>query len=344
MIVFFSNKFPEIEIIEFTKNHHRKRYAEKKDYLLKLYKKKNVEIFIYNFEFTGDIIKEPFQKVNGNLLKKLSQIIPFAYEKISILYELTDLFYRNFPEKKHFILSDTGFFSTLPEYVSNYALPYEFVKKKIKRYGVSGLLHQWVYEKTNKTSNKKGNKVISVYLSDFPNICTIKNGKAIESSVGFTPVEGLPSIKTVGELDSQIIFFLYVCGFTMNEIHEILTSKSGFSSILGKNCDIDDVVKNKKTRDILRYYILKHIGAYIGILNGIDRIIFSGKKNNLILDFIKYCCEEMNFIEIKIKDKIRQGEDIFYLTDKESDVEVCFIKENRMEMIKYYIEEIKKEE
>lgn len=339
MIVVFNSGFPEVEIIEFSKNRYKKiNFKKTEDELLKYYKRKKPGTFIYNFEFTADIFKKPIQKVNPVIINNLSKILSISYEKISPLYNILNLFYKKFPNKNHYIFSDTAFFSTLPDFVASYALPYEFKKKKIRRYGGFGLLHQWAFEKV---ANINKNKIISIYLGNLPNLCAIKKGKAIETSIGFTPLEGLPSIKTVGELDSQIIFFLYTCGLTFNEINEILTSKSGFSTILGEVCTIKEVLENKQTRDILKYYIIKYIGAYTGIMGGVDKIIFSGQKNPITINFIKECCEEINFMGIKIKDKIHKKGDILYFTDKDSKINVCFLKEDKIELLKNFIKKIK---
>lgn len=342
MIVVFNSGFPEVEIIEFKRNKYKKIiFRKNEDELLKLYQKKKPDTFIYNFEFTADILKEPIQMLDETLIKNISQILSIAYEKLFPLYNIMNLFYKRFPSGKHFILSDTAFFSKLPDFVASYALPYEFKKKKIRRYGGFGLLHQWVFEKVGNVNKKKKERVISVYLGDLPNVCAIKEGKAIETSIGFTPVEGLPSIKTVGELDTQIIFFLYTCGLNLNEINEILTNQSGFSTILGEKCSFKDVIENKKSKEILKYHIIKHIGAYTGIMGGVDRIIFSGNKSEKILKFIKECCEEINFIGIKISDKIKEKGKILCFTEKNSKVEIYFMEADKIKMIKYFIKKIK---
>jgi len=180
---------------------------------------------------------------------------------------------------------DTAFHRTLPDYASLYALPYELSRKYgIRRYGFHGTSHRYIALKAAELMpKKKGLKVISCHLGNGCSISAIKDGRSIDTSLGFTPLEGLVMGTRSGDIDPSIIFFLASKSFSLHKIEEMLNKKSGLLGISGVSNDMRDILKamkrgSKRARlafEIFIYRLVKYIGAYMAVLGGCDALIFT---------------------------------------------------------------------
>lgn len=220
---------------------------------------------------------------------------------------------------RQYAVFDTDFHTTIPEKAAIYGLPYSYYKKGIKRYGFHGISHKYVidYLRNNKLMK---NKIIICHIGNGITVSAVKNGKSIDTSMGFTPLEGIIMGTRSGSLDPSIIFYLYKNN-SINEIKEILNYKSGLLGISGISNDIRDLIKSNSPRarlaiDVLCYQISKYIGSYIAALNGLDLLVFTGGigenvpliRNKILANFkfikfktmiIKVNEEEVIFKEIK---------------------------------------------
>lgn len=221
------------------------------------------------------------------------------------------------PQVPNVAVFDTGFFEDLPDQAKIYAIPLEYYEKyHIQRYGFHGLSHSFVAEEAAKKLGKplEELKLITVHLGGGASITAIEEGRAIDTSMGFTPLEGLVMLSRPGDLDPGIVIKL--CEFTKStdledahqQISEILNQKSGLKGLSG----IDDYLAllkevslgNKKAKlafDIFVYRIKKYIGAYYAALGGLDAIVFTGAigAGNPITR--RKACEGLPFLkEIKV--------------------------------------------
>ncbi|MGA2417927.1 MAG: acetate/propionate family kinase [Candidatus Staskawiczbacteria bacterium] len=180
---------------------------------------------------------------------------------------------------------DTEFFSGLPEIAYTYALPEEIVKEfGYRKYGFHGISHEFVAKKAAQNMKKSfgKTKIITCHLGGGASITAIKNGKAIETSMGFTPMQGLVMMTRAGDMDFGIVLEM-AKNFGLEKTNEILNKESGVRGICGESEMLEVLQKmkagNKKAKlafDVFVYSIQKYIGSYFAILGGCDILVFTG--------------------------------------------------------------------
>ncbi|MDR1467440.1 MAG: acetate kinase [Oscillospiraceae bacterium] len=190
-------------------------------------------------------------------------------------------------EKKEVAVFDTAFHSTMPPSAYTFPIPYEYCEKyKIRRYGFHGLSHKFVSEKYAKITGKdiKRLKLITCHLGSGSSVAAIENSCVVDTSMGFTPLDGLMMATRSGSIDPSIVTFLQKeKNISADQVNEILNKKSGFLGISGISDDARNVrreANNGDKRAILACEMLKHqlvklIGGYISVMNGCDGIIFT---------------------------------------------------------------------
>ncbi len=192
------------------------------------------------------------------------------------------------PEIPQVLVFDTSFHTTIPEYASLYAIPYEFYEKYgIKRYGAHGTSHKYITKQAAKVLGKDINDVniISCHLGNGASIAAVKNGKCVDTTMGLTPLEGLVMGTRSGDLDPAVLeFVMKKEKLSIDEMMTVLNKKSGLLGISGITGDIRDLKGliaegNEKAAlavDMFAYRVRKYIGAYMAVLGHVDAIIFEG--------------------------------------------------------------------
>jgi acetate kinase len=241
---------------------------------------------------------------------------------------------------------DTAFHQTMPAYAYMYALPYEYYDKyRIRRYGFHGTSHKYVSAKGAKFAGLDLNysKIITCHLGNGSSIAAVVNGKSIDTTMGFTPLEGLIMGTRCGNVDPDVVTYIQEKeGLSPAEMSKVLNKKSGF---LGLSCvssdarDLNDAAnegdaKAKLTLKKLTYDITKFIGAYAAAMNGVDLIVFTGGigENNSRLR--RRVCENLTYLGVRFDydANIVRGEDAM-LTLPDSKVKVALITTNEELMI-----------
>ena len=222
------------------------------------------------------------------------------------------------------LVFDTTFHQTMPEKAFMYALPYEYYEKYgVRRYGAHGMSHEYVTHEAAKLLGKPEEELnmISCHLGNGSSITAVKNGKCVDTSMGFTPLEGVAMGTRSGDLDPAILEF--VMGKENLDIHEMLTilnKKSGLLALSGKTGDVRDLRELRKggderaamALDVLSYRIRKYIGAYMAVLGHVDCITFEGGIGEHNPDVVKACVdglEEFGIIydDSHIDDEMYEG-------------------------------------
>ncbi len=182
---------------------------------------------------------------------------------------------------------DTAFHQTMPAKAFTYAIPKEYYEKdKIRRYGFHGTSHRYVAARAATLLGKPAEelKLISCHMGNGSSICAIQNGKSVDTSMGFTPLEGLPMGTRCGDLDSGVLQYLMnKYGYTIDQMMNILNKKSGVLGVSGISSDFRDLDNaaaegNKDARlalDLFHYEVAKVVGSYCAAMNGVDAIIFT---------------------------------------------------------------------
>ena len=203
---------------------------------------------------------------------------------------------------------DTAFHQTMPAYAYMYALPYEYYDKyRIRRYGFHGTSHKYVSAKGAKFAGLElgYSKIITCHLGNGSSIAAVVNGKSIDTSMGFTPLEGLIMGTRCGNVDPDVVTYIQEKeGFSPSEMSKVLNKKSGFLGLSGVSSDARDLneaanegnARAKLTLKKLTYDITKFIGAYAAAMNGVDLIVFTGGigENNSRLR--RRICENLTYL------------------------------------------------
>ncbi|HOA96206.1 MAG TPA: acetate kinase [Acetivibrio saccincola] len=218
---------------------------------------------------------------------------------------------------------DTAFHQTMPRHAYIYALPYEIYEKyRLRRYGFHGTSHKYVSERAAQILNRpiEELKIITCHLGNGASICAVKYGKSVETSMGFTPLQGLCMGTRSGTIDPAVISFLMEKEkMTVKDISDFLNKKSGVLGVSGVSSDFRDIqeaAENGNDRaqlalDIFCYRVKGFIGDYAAIMNGVDAVVFTagiGENNDYVRSKI---LTDMDFFGIKIdeeKNKVRGEE------------------------------------
>ncbi|MDD5156503.1 acetate kinase [Sulfurimonas sp.] len=188
------------------------------------------------------------------------------------------------PLVKQIAVFDTAFHSKMPEEAYLYALDYELYEKhKIRKYGFHGTSHSYISRLCALEMKRdiKELNIITLHLGNGSSACAIKGGVSIDTSMGFTPLEGLVMGSRSGDIDPAVVFYMQrELGLSVDEVENILNKKSGVLGICGTN-DFKAIVsskdeKSKLALNIMSRRVKKYIGAYMALLGSVDAIVFSG--------------------------------------------------------------------
>jgi len=244
-----------------------------------------------------------------------------------------------FPNAKQVAVFDTAFHQSIPEHAYKYAIPNEFLEKhNIRLYGFHGTSHKYVSEKAIEYLGKQNSKIITIHLGNGCSMTAIKNGKSIDHTLGFSPVNGLIMGTRSGDIDQSIIFHLAKkFNYSLDEINSLLQNKSGMLGLTGFS-DLRDIQAgaekgNKDCKLALQmnaYRIKKYIGSYAAIMNGLDAIVFTAGIGENSPEMRQRVCEDLDYLGIILdinKNQVRPDKLTVVSTDA-SKVKVLVIPTN----------------
>lgn len=214
---------------------------------------------------------------------------------------------------------DTSFHQTMPDYAYMYALPYEYYEKyKIRKYGYHGTSHKFVAQKAAEILEKDYSaiKIITCHLGNGASITAVDKGRSIDTSMGFTPVDGLIMGTRTGEVDPGVL--VYIADkehLNIKGVNNMINKKSGVFGISQISSDMRDLqtaaeAGNKKAILAIQMYaykVKKFIGSYIAAMNGVDIIVFTGGIGENHYKMRKEICSEMENLGILFDDKANDG-------------------------------------
>jgi acetate kinase len=231
---------------------------------------------------------------------------------------------RLMPEVPQVAVFDTAFHQTMPTKAYLYGIPYEYYEKyKIRKYGFHGTSHKYVAQRAAALLGKplQEVKVITCHLGNGSSIAAVADGKCVDTTMGFTPLEGLMMGTRSGDLDPTVITFLMEKeNWTTEQINNFLNKKSGVLGLSGVSSDFRDLETaagegNKRAQlalDRFAYGVKKYIGAYAAVLNGVDALVFTAGLGENSASMRASICEGLGYLGVKIdpeKNKIR-GEEV----------------------------------
>ena len=241
---------------------------------------------------------------------------------------------------------DTAFHQTMPAKAYMYALPYEYYENdKVRRYGFHGTSHKYVAGRAAAMLGKKPEelKLVSCHLGNGSSITAVDGGKSVDTSMGFTPLAGLPMGTRAGDLDAGILqYVMNKYGLSIDEMLNVLNKKSGVEGLSGVSSDFRDLENaaaegNEKaslSREKFAYEVKKYVGAYAAAMGGVDAIIFTagvGENDKAIRAMV---CKGLEYMGVKLDDEansVRGKETVISTAD--SKVKVLLIPTNEELMI-----------
>ena len=241
---------------------------------------------------------------------------------------------------------DTAFHQTMPAESYIYALPYEYYTKYgVRRYGFHGTSHKYVSQRAADMLNVNINdlKIITCHLGNGASVSAIKGGKCIDTSMGFTPLEGLVMGTRSGDIDPAIVNFIAKKeGLSHEEADNVLNKKSGVLGISGVSSDFRDIeaaLEDGNERAALALKVFAHkvrfyIGAYIAEMNGVDAIVFTAGVGENDIYMREVICQELGNLGIKldvVKNKVRGKETV--ISTEDAKVKLLLIPTNEELMI-----------
>lgn len=210
---------------------------------------------------------EAVTEITPTVREELALCLPVWPEVNAATARLIENGLKRYPYARHLLLCETAFFSSLPERTAAYALPEPFYSG-VRRRGAGGLTHAWVH----RASGQPG-RLVSIHLGDQPSVAAIRDGAAVETSAGFTALEGLPGLCTCGDIDPAVVLGLLEQGRPAAEVRSLLASKSGFQVFAPGTGSLEEIIdKEELPFEMLRRGLLKSTGAALAAMGGADCI------------------------------------------------------------------------
>ncbi len=214
---------------------------------------------------------------------------------------------------------DTAFHQTLPPIAYTYALPVDLSERyKLRRYGFHGISHAYVSARLigHLGRPSSGKKVITCHLGNGSSICAVQDGKSIDISMGFTPLEGLVMGTRSGDIDAGLVLYLIrAAGMAPDAVDELLNEKSGMLGISNISTDvrilesaaIEGDERAELALDVFAYRASKYIAAFTAALEGLDAIAFTGGIGEHSASMRRKICQRLRFVGLKIDDKLNES-------------------------------------
>jgi acetate kinase len=250
--------------------------------------------------------------INKQVIDEIKKTIPLAPLHNRANLDGIIAFSKLTPTTPQIAFFDTAFHQTMLPSSYLYAIPKKYYRDMgIRRYGFHGISHQYLLKESAKRLNKPIEQcnIITLHLGNGASVTAIKNGKVIDTSMGFTPLEGLVMGTRVGDIDGGILIYLQEkLKLSPDEINHILNYRSGLKGICGTN-DMREIIQNMKQGDkdsslafkIFCLKIKKYIGSYIALIGKIDAIVFSGGIGENSQEVRDEVCKEMEHLGVTSK-------------------------------------------
>jgi acetate kinase len=247
------------------------------------------------------------------------------------------------PNTPQVVVFDTAFHQTMPREAYTYAIPHELSEQyKIRRYGFHGTSHKFVSGEMRKILGKtEGTKIVTCHLGNGSSISAVKDGKVVDTSMGFTPLAGVEMGSRCGDMDPAIVpFLMQKLNMTPDEMNHFMNEKCGFLGVSGISSDCRDLEAayqnegNQQAQlamEVLGYQIKKYIGSYAAAMGGLDAIVFTAGIGENTPKIRKMACTGLAFLGVELDDEINaktKGCGITKLSTDASKVQVYMIPTN----------------
>ena len=282
------------------------------------------------------------QLITPKLLKELKEISAYDPEHLPGEIKLIEAFQKRFPAIPQVACFDTFFHHEMPAVAKLLPIPRRFQTEGIQRYGFHGLSYAYLLQELERIAGKETaqGKIIMAHLGNGASLAAIKNGKSLDTSMGFTPASGIPMGKRTGDIDPGIAW--YIMQFeklTPKQFNQLINHESGLLGISETSSDMRELLKIKNTDsraaeaiELFCYQTKKYIGSYAAVLGGLDTLIFSGGIGEHSPEVRSLICDGLQFLGIAL-DEIKNVNNAAVISTDSSKVCVRVIKTNEQIMI-----------
>ncbi len=244
-----------------------------------------ISVIGYRIVHGGERYKQP-TKIDGEAIEYLRSIASLAPNHMPGAIDCVEAFRAVYPEVAHVACFDTAFFSEMPKVNQTLPIPKSISEEGVRRYGFHGLSYEYLLESFQDHEGEVAarGRVILAHMGNGVSLTACRDGRPVDTTMGFTPVSGVPMSTRTGDIEPGVIFYLMrEKGMTLEEISDIVTKRSGLLGISGDTSDMYHLLQHQHENEssalaveYFCYEIKKQIGAYIAALGGVDSIIFAG--------------------------------------------------------------------
>ncbi len=242
------------------------------------------------------------------------------------------------PETPQVLVIDTAFHQTMPPEAYTYPIDYDVAQKhNIRRYGFHGTSHRYVSGKAIEYLGNPDAKIVTCHLGNGSSISAVKAGKCMDTSMGFTPLEGVIMGSRCGAIDPAVVpFVMEKENIAVEDMGNWMNKKCGFLGVSGISSDLREICaaidegneRAKLAFDILAYQIRKYIGSYTAAMNGLDCIVFTAGIGENNPDIRRLACENMSYFGIELDQEKNNTRGVMEINTPDSKVKILVIPTN----------------
>jgi acetate kinase len=298
--------------------------------ILPFTKSDKIECIAHRFVHGGQKYRESVF-INAEVKQDLRLLLPLAPLHTNRSLAVVEAIETHFPQAPQIAIFDTAFHTTLPQAAFTYPGPYTWLQKGVRRYGFHGISFQYCIAQVTKILGSTPQKMVLCHLGSGASLCAAYEGKSIDTTMGFTPLEGLMMDTRSGSIDPGILLYL-LKEKSLSELKQELYEKSGLLGLSGISSDMRDILEraqknNRRAKLALDVYIhrlLSSIGSMIASLGGIDALVFTGGIGENASFIRKEVCQRLGFLGINAtRDGERKNDCV--ISSKDSAVKVLVI-------------------
>ncbi len=277
--------------------------------------------------------------ITDDLINKLNSFVDYDPDHLPSEIEIIKQIEQKHPNLLQVACFDTAFHTTIPAVAKTIAIPKNYYEEGIQRYGFHGISYSYLMQELKKKNEAESNgRIILAHLGNGASIAAVKEGKCIDTSMGFTPAGGIVMSSRSGDIDPGVAWFLMQKGMDARAFNNLINHESGLLGISGSSSDMQQLLQQKHNKDaalaidIFCYQIKKYIGAYTAALGGLDILIFSGGIGENAPEIRTHICNDFAYLNIQL-DKEKNNKNEWEISSDESKVKVYVIPTNEELMI-----------
>lgn len=282
------------------------------------------------------------EKITATLIDELKQICPYDPEHLPGEIKLIEIFAKRYPALVQVACFDTSFHTIMPHVAKLLPIPRKYFAMGIQRYGFHGLSYAYLMQELNSIAGNetaKG-KIILAHLGNGASLAAVKEGKCIDTSMGFTPASGLVMGTRTGDLDSGVAWYLMqVEKLTPKQFNHLINHESGLLGISETTSDMRELIKNRNTDsraadalNLFCYQTKKYVGAYAAALEGLDTLVFSAGIGEHSPEVRSQICDGLQFLGINL-DEIKNRNNEAIISADKSKITVRVMQTNEQLLI-----------